>query len=85
MAVTSIKGPIPADGYEIDISPFRPGRTRSSPPLPAGFSRRCNDGGRLADIRVVAIEQYGAGPYGTMQLADLGADVIKIDDPVRRR
>jgi crotonobetainyl-CoA:carnitine CoA-transferase CaiB-like acyl-CoA transferase len=35
----------------------------------------------LSDLRVVAIEQYGAGPWGTMQLADLGADVIKIEDP----
>lgn len=35
----------------------------------------------LQDIRIVAIEQYGAGPYGTMQLADLGADVIRIEDP----
>lgn len=35
----------------------------------------------LQDIRVVAIEQYGAGPYGTMQLADLGADIIRIEDP----
>ena len=35
----------------------------------------------LADLRVVAVEQYGAGPWGTMQLADLGADVIKIEDP----
>ena len=24
----------------------------------------------LAGVRVIAIEQYGAGPYGTMQLAD---------------
>lgn len=35
----------------------------------------------LADLRIVAVEQYGAGPFGTMQLADLGADVIKIEDP----
>ena len=35
----------------------------------------------LADLRVLAIEQYGAGPWATMQLADLGADVVKIEDP----
>jgi crotonobetainyl-CoA:carnitine CoA-transferase CaiB-like acyl-CoA transferase len=35
----------------------------------------------LADVRVVSIEQYGAGPWGTLQLADLGAEVIKIEDP----
>jgi crotonobetainyl-CoA:carnitine CoA-transferase CaiB-like acyl-CoA transferase len=37
--------------------------------------------GALADLRVVAVEQFGAGPWGTMQLADLGAEVIKIEDP----
>lgn len=35
----------------------------------------------LADVRIVAIEQYGAGPFGSVHLADLGADVIKIEDP----
>ncbi len=35
----------------------------------------------LADVRVLAIEQYGAGPFGTLHLADLGADVIKIENP----
>lgn len=35
----------------------------------------------LDDVRVISIEQYGAGPWATMQLADLGAEVIKIEDP----
>ena len=35
----------------------------------------------LAGLRVIAVEQYGAGPYGSMQLADLGAEIIKIENP----
>ena len=35
----------------------------------------------LDDVRIVALEQYGAGPWGTLHLANLGADVIKIEDP----
>src|SRR5436309_882497 len=35
----------------------------------------------LTGLRVIAVEQYGAGPYGSMQLADLGAEVIKIENP----
>ncbi len=35
----------------------------------------------LADIRILAVEQYGAGPFGSLHLADLGAEVIKIEDP----
>src|SRR3954451_19989462 len=35
----------------------------------------------LSGLGVIAVEQYGAGPYGSMQLADLGAEVIKIENP----
>jgi crotonobetainyl-CoA:carnitine CoA-transferase CaiB-like acyl-CoA transferase len=34
----------------------------------------------LAGMRVLTIEQFGAGPYGSMFLADLGAEVIKIEN-----
>ena len=35
----------------------------------------------LEDVRILALEQYGAGPFGTLHLADLGADIIKIEEP----
>lgn len=35
----------------------------------------------LEGVRVVSMEQYGAGPWATLQLADLGAEVIKVEDP----
>ncbi|MCD8565263.1 MAG: CoA transferase [Burkholderiaceae bacterium] len=35
----------------------------------------------LAGLKILAIEQYGAGPFGTQHLADLGAEVIKIENP----
>ena len=33
----------------------------------------------LTGVKVVAFEQYGAGPFGTQYLADLGAEVIKVE------
>jgi len=32
-------------------------------------------------VRILSLEQYGAGPFGTSHLAHLGAEVIKIEDP----
>jgi crotonobetainyl-CoA:carnitine CoA-transferase CaiB-like acyl-CoA transferase len=35
----------------------------------------------LKGFRIISAEQYGAGPYGTLFLAQMGADVIKIEPP----
>jgi crotonobetainyl-CoA:carnitine CoA-transferase CaiB-like acyl-CoA transferase len=34
----------------------------------------------LEGVRILAVEQYGAGPFGTLFLADLGAEVIKVEN-----
>jgi len=34
----------------------------------------------LAGVRVIAVEVYGAGPFGTTHLADLGAEIIKVEN-----
>ena len=34
----------------------------------------------LEGLRVIAVEVYGAGPYGTAHLGDMGAEVIKIEN-----
>ncbi|QJR09535.1 Acetyl-CoA:oxalate CoA-transferase [Usitatibacter rugosus] len=44
----------------------------------------------LNGVRIVSVEQFGAAPYGSMFLADLGAEVIKVEnaaiggDPARK-
>ena len=35
----------------------------------------------LEGVRVLTFEQFGAGPYASMLLADLGAEVIKVENP----
>jgi crotonobetainyl-CoA:carnitine CoA-transferase CaiB-like acyl-CoA transferase len=35
----------------------------------------------LEGVKVLAVEQYGAGPYATQLMAELGAQVIKIEAP----
>ena len=35
--------------------------------------------GPLAGVKVIEIAGLGAAPYGCMMLADMGADVVRID------
>jgi len=38
----------------------------------------------LEGLRILAVSQFGAGPFGTMLLGDLGAEIIKIEDPATK-
>ncbi|HWP59305.1 MAG TPA: CoA transferase [Candidatus Acidoferrales bacterium] len=76
----------PAAPYLIDGSrpgvapaPAR-GSWRESDPAPTGSRETsARDGAPLEGMRIVSFDHVLAGPYGTTLLAELGADVIKVE------
>ncbi len=49
--------------------------------IEAGASSSTSRGGPLAGIRIVEVAGLGAGPFCAMMLADMGADVVRVDRP----
>jgi crotonobetainyl-CoA:carnitine CoA-transferase CaiB-like acyl-CoA transferase len=35
----------------------------------------------LEGVRIISVEQFGAGPWATMMMADMGAEIIKVENP----
>jgi alpha-methylacyl-CoA racemase len=50
-------------------------------PEGSGITELDDSQGPLAGVRIVELAGLGAAPYGVMLLADLGADVVRIDRP----
>lgn len=72
-------------GFDVDVSPEH---EKFSIEVREGFNLTEVRKGPLAGIQVIEFASFISGPFAAMMLADLGADVIKVEppggDPLRR-
>ena len=76
----SVRWPAPKRGAHTEAVRARAAGLKDTPPAPAGA-----DGphlaGPLSGVRIVDFGAAVAGPWATQLLADMGADVVKVDPP----
>ena len=77
---------LPGSARRLRHDPRRRADRRAARPLHGARWRRqrgMTDAGALSDLRVLDLGHVIAGPFAATLLGDLGADVVKIEHPVR--